>query len=849
MLERDPGPAASWTFPVEDSREITATLDGRSVPVQIETDGRTGSVLLDGLGRHGDPSRTLLQIGRIVGLRHESSGDVLSLSINPMALAHVVVEDILPDRPHDRASPAARGRTGPREEAAGVAGLLGPVERLEVRWSAQAEPGPAETSGIVEGHLLWDAEPAGDHIEARLTYRGTGGTPTIRLGLEPGMVLRTGSLDGLVDATWQGSDERPEWVASVDPPLADGATIQLEFWRPAPSAAVETRALPRIEPLGVERYSGALGFRRPAGWSGRLVAGAGFDPMTDEAFVKAWGSLSEEPLTFAGTVRFVRLAAVLIATGPPPCQIVVEPEVQLTIEPGQVGVNLGAIVTTVSGRCDQLELALPPGLDLVTVEADGLSDWSRPTPARVLLRFDTPVMNRREVRIQAWLPVPTDPLATGVANHEIDTPWPRWIAGDVRPGQLTIISPTRFQLVQSGGATSIGSSVAAGNRAVYRVDRPEALGRLTWEGEPPRLEVLVQSQLTILPDYAQWVAVLRYDVSGGGAEAVHLKLPAAWAAAARVQVAGDAHQLASERRGANTFWMIRPDHAIWGSQRLIVRSAIPLSKTGALSFPELIPLGRWGAVDSYLALINASGRELVTEGSPGLQPIADESRFRAEEFAGTPGVSPSVYHVRRDGWTLKVHGPGELRSTSRPPDEARVLLAELACTLRADGTVVGLAAYEVEPRSGPFLALDPPAHSEPLWATVNNVPALPFLSASGRWLIPIPAGDEGPGPGHMPVQVRLIWRSAPNALPGESSRPLPLPALDQPNIPIFVTTHTPAELEVKSPNNSLEAVPRERLEIARLEWQGRRITDAAWQARPQPCRRECESLVSELGPV
>ena len=251
------------------------------------------------------------------------------------------------------------------------------------RSAGRRKPSPSSPrrEGPWTALLLWDAEPAGDHVQARFTYRRPGGTSTIRLGLEPGMVLRTGSIDGLVDATWQGTDERPEWVASVDPPLADGATIQLEFWRPAPSAAAENRALPRIEPLGVERYSGALGFRRPAGWSGRLVAGAGFDPMTDEAFVKAWGSLSEEPLTFAGTVRFLKLAAVSIATGPPPCQVVVDPEVQLTIESGRVAVNLSAIVTTVSGRCDQVELALPPGLELVTVEADGLSDWSRPAPA------------------------------------------------------------------------------------------------------------------------------------------------------------------------------------------------------------------------------------------------------------------------------------------------------------------------------------------------------------------------------------------------------------------------------------------------------------------------------------
>ena len=288
---------------------------------------------------------------------------------------------------------------------------------------------------------------------------------------------------------------------------------------------------------------------------------------------------------------------------------------------------------------------------------------------------------------------------------------------------------------------------------------PRRLGRLTWEVEPPRLGVLVQSQLTVLPDYAQWVAVLRYDVSGGGAEAVHLKLPTAWAASARVQVVGDAHQLATETRGPTPIWMIRPEHPIWGSQRLIVRSAIPLPKTGALSFPEFSPLGRWGAVDSYLALVNASGRELVTEGSPGLQPIADDSRFRAEEFAGTPGVSPSVYHVRREGWTLKVHGPGELRSTGRPPDEARVLLAEIACTLRDDGAALGLAVYEIEPRSGRFLALDPPGQSEPLWATVNNIPTPPLLVRLRTLADSHPAGrtragqSQVPGPGSLDLEV------------------------------------------------------------------------------------------------
>ena len=104
---------------------------------------------------------------------------------------------------------------------------------------------------------------AGDRVRARLTYRNPEGTPRIRLGMSPGLVVRSCTIPGRVDASWRGSADQPEWVASVEPPLPDGTTIQLEFWRPA-SFATDTgeRSFPRIEPLDVQRASGLLAFRR-----------------------------------------------------------------------------------------------------------------------------------------------------------------------------------------------------------------------------------------------------------------------------------------------------------------------------------------------------------------------------------------------------------------------------------------------------------------------------------------------------------------------------------------------------------------------------------------------------------
>jgi hypothetical protein len=857
LLSDNPVPAApgvrtSWTFPVEDSSDITATLDGRPVPVQIQPLGRTASVVLDDSPGAERRTEHRLKLRRTARLHRGVAEDVLRLAINPLACASVEVEDALPGRPHIEVT-TARGRIGTRGQGGGVAGLLGPAERLEIRWSERSEPAPGGRAGGVEALLLWDARLAGDHVQARFTYQGSGSTSTIRIGVEPGVLVRAGDLPGMVDAGWVGSDESPEWVASFDPPLADGATVPLEFWRPAGPEAPEARALPRIEPLGVERYSGMLAFRRPPYWSGRLWPGAGLEPTPDEAFVKAWGTLPEEPLVLAGAGRFTGSPTLSIATGPAPSQLLVDTDVQLTIESGRIAVNVDAELTTLSGHSDRVELAVPPALETIAVEANGLTDWNRPAPDRLVLRFGGLVLNRRDVRIQAWLPVPTDPLATGLATPEVEPPWPLWQNADVRSGQLTIVSRARFQLVAASGAAVLSAPAslaptsgteATGYRAVYRVDRPEALGRLTWEVEPPRLGVLVLSQLTILPDVALWVAVLRYDVAGGAAEALHLRLPSAWAATARVQVVGDDHRRITETRGSNTYWTIQPAHPIWGSQRLIIRSAMPLPKSAALTFPDLSPLGR-GAVDTYLALVNASGGELVKEGSPGLQPIVDETRFASEEFAGPPGMMPSLYHVRRDAWSLKVHAEGQVHTSSPSSDDVRVSLAEITCILRDDGAADGAAVYEVVPRSGPFLAIEPPQQSEPLWAAANVTPAPILRSASGRWLIPIPAVEDPVNRSPMPVQVRLIWRTAPAARGPTGAQPVALPALSQPNVPTLVTIHTPRALEIKSPNGSFGLVARERLESARLEWQARRIGESLGTL-DRGSQRECDALVSSL---
>ena len=171
---------------------------------------------------------------------------------------------------------------------------------------------------------------------------------------------------------------------------------------------------------------------------------------------------------------------------------------------------------------------------------------------------------------------------------------------------------------------------------------------------PSRVNVRVDSQLTIHPDSADWVAVLRYDVLGGALELDHLRMPAAWSAPARAPVPGKRPPV--DHRNS------RPDRdlddhartpgvglAAAGSAGETLRFR-PSERSPTLKFP------RWdGWVDACLAVVIATGRPATVENSAGLDPVEYSSRFQSREFA-----APRVFRWARFGWS---RSPRDSRSS------------------------------------------------------------------------------------------------------------------------------------------------------------------------------------------
>src|SRR5262249_54029441 len=146
-LEADNSGSSSWIFPVDGSRAISATLDSEDVPVSILPEGQFASVRVAGRLK-----RSKLVIRRSVVSRAVSGGESIALAINPVVSARLVIERHPEGLPGD--APGARGVVSIRDFQS--TGLLGPVDRLEIRWASPPSLKSEAVRPRVDSLYLWD---------------------------------------------------------------------------------------------------------------------------------------------------------------------------------------------------------------------------------------------------------------------------------------------------------------------------------------------------------------------------------------------------------------------------------------------------------------------------------------------------------------------------------------------------------------------------------------------------------------------------------------------------------------------------------------------------------------------
>jgi hypothetical protein len=818
---------ATWKLPVGGAREISAVLDGRVVPVFIEAGGQQATIALPAAGSFKLLAR------RTVDATGDEPGVTLDFPVNPHPGARLVVDR--PDRFGALKLSTARGRIETANER--LTAGPSPADHTLLRWGEN--DAAAQAAGIVmDGTLLWDLLPAGDLLRARFTCR----TTTRRLSslsfqIDKGLIPRSVRVPGLIASTIEGTDKHRVWTLRFDPPLQDKSELQIEMWRPAENEldgrnGPLTRRLPRLEPLGVEKYAGLLGVRRPAHWSGRLGPIEGTDTLSDQSFVKLWGPLPDDRLTLAGTTRLVRDITPIIQTGPALARVKVRPNLELRTEPGRIDVSLDVAFDDDPGSLDHLELAVPPDLVVLSVKSEGLTHWSRSAPRRLLLRYDRAFpQSRRRLSIRGWIPVPQDPLALGTQPLSMPTPWLELLGMDNQPGKLIIDSEVALEIKDATGLFALPKANApaplplaaeAGreSRVIYRVDDPSHLGNLSWTSLSPTANVTIESQMRIHRDAAQWVAVLRYDVLGGARQSIHLKLPIAWAQNAQVDLAGTDFHYRAASVGSHMFWTITPDHPVWGTQRVVIRSVVPHLGDQEVAHPEIAPLGQ-GHIDTYLGLVYADRRALSVAGTNGLHELSPASHFSDPEFSHEPGTEARAFHVDSDRWWLKVQASAPAVDTATSSDEsARVVSADLNLVLLPDRSLLGQAVYETQAQTGRFLVVELPEESSVIWLTVDGNPVLPLRSKSGRFFVPL----AEPGAG----RVNLFWKKPASSAPAAQwPWSCTLPKAGVGSCSTLLTLHLPPNMTARSAFAGLELTAPDRVELERADRIAQQLTDFA----------------------
>ena len=431
-------------------------------------------------------------------------GESIGLAVNPVGAARVEVDAHpaglraeVPCGPGPGRRPRRRRRRPGRLARPGRRGSTCAGRRPGV-------DGSLPSAGAVDGLYLWDALPAGDRVRARLTYRDPGGTAVVRLGLGPGVLVRECTIPGAVDVSREGTADRPEWVARVDPPLPDGATVSLDVFRPRgrrprdrrpPATAPARRAAgrravvrrPGLPPparlVGPDRAGGRLR-RRSAR---RRSSAPGGDAPRRAADPLRRGASSPASPGAALARRRDRPA-------PPPGSGSARRS-SLTVVPGRIDLALDADLTETAGPVHEVEIACPDGFRVVRVvgrRPDRLVGRRRRPPG-LRLRFDGPPLHQRRVRVEGWIAVAADPLAAGAvaSTREVAVPWPRWPGQDERPGTLDRRGPGRGRRSsESPGPTASRPSPAPSDRVTYRVTRPDdpagSAGRSSRRGSPSR---------------------------------------------------------------------------------------------------------------------------------------------------------------------------------------------------------------------------------------------------------------------------------------------------------------------------------------------------------------------------
>ncbi len=755
-----------WGGESIDQAPDGASLDGRSVALQRDADGRSLSLEVAEAGPHR------LEVALRPDVRTSGDSGVLDIPIPP--LANSTIELLLPADAPEIELPESLGQWLLAPDKQKLTARLGPASRLVVRWKQRTAEADAAAAIADVDELLWlHVQPGAVVLQGKFKFKvRSGRLQQLQFAVDPHLRLLP-------------LEARESPVASAETLAGDPQTIRLELARgvtdqvTVPLKFLVTGAsgvgaidVPRLEALGVQSVRRWMALSVDPGLEFQADKLAGDQALTAADFVAQWGLVGSPPQLALRAQKPDN--GWRLTTRPREHRISARQSLVIGASQHRLNVRFDAQIEPIDapaalagGYAFSHRLHAPPNLnvDSVSVLEEGaqrVARWARSPQGDIIVFLTAPAAAPQRLSLRGWLPSPE--------SRRSPLPLLTLAGAEVREAAIQVWRQPEvsLEIAELAGLAEVNEPL--------RADETKDLGRLVGsfvvQGLDARAtlaialnEPLVRAHVatSVLVDGGNWEAKVDYRcrVENGVLDRLQFDVPADWPGPYEI-VPAMPHELvpvAGERRRQLT---VRPRTPVQGDFHLTLRGPLRLGAGEPLVVPDIVPNtfpSAGGETRRFFVLPTQLGSQRLLWETSGLR-----SASLPAELADLQSAGAASFTVASDVPKATVTAMEDLAPS------ARVGLADVRIAPEADGSYRGQASLDLVVAGESSCQLRMPAELDLVHITVAGAPVTPLPAADGQWTLPLVVDKPR-------QRVEVVFASR-DAAPRSSHNRLAAPEID-----------------------------------------------------------------------
>jgi hypothetical protein len=616
--------------------------------------------------------------------------------------------------------------------------------------------------------MLWSIDAGGDDVVARLTNRGASPLSVIRFRLDPGLLLRSGSVPSWTEARIVQSPRESELTIPLQPAIESGQTVSFRFWRPLPQRDAEaegegqTRQFPRIEAIDLARHVGFVGAVVPRTFQGSLASepGRGIEATR---FRESWSTEIPADAMLLGAAKFDRLPQLTARLSSPFGPMIVRPRLRATLERGRIRWDLSVRGDELRDRAGRMVIGIPTECSVQTVSGDQITRWNRDEHRELCIEFEPSETPARFVRVVGTIPIAFEAARAIAQQGSISRIWPEFSNRQIESGELVLESSPGGRIEPSAepGLVRISGPEANPDEPTlvetrYRADRTCGL---EWSLDPPSIELQIHSHLSVGNERATLDVDLRSRAAQGPVRSVSFRIPSDWITEFRTDSGTiDVRDSTISGESSSTVRTATFDPPLFGQRQIWIHGERQLPTPGAaIDFPDIQPLGR-GRRSVALSWQDVGGGSRSPGRVMGVRALPPPDMPR-NDVATSSLEATNAWQVIDDAWSIRIEA-------ARPAPRHRVSLADSTCVLGGDGAIWGTTRLALESAQGGALPWILPSGVDVLGVRADGRPSAASRDRADAITVDVPKNT---------ARLELLWRRPLEAANQSDSIRLPVP--------------------------------------------------------------------------